>query len=137
MSPRRVHLKAHARRSPARMKTTSCIVIAAVLIIGVALFVIRISDARRGRLPSGAFLVSVRACDVETAQVLPFRVSTELSGTNWPIQHVALHDFTLSTFCQWVDCTGRTFTVESPGYLPRRFTATGKRDIIAVMHRPE
>jgi hypothetical protein len=85
-------------------------------------------------LPAGAFLVSVRACDVETAQVLTFQVSTPLNGSNVPIQQVAFHDYTVSTFCQWVDSTTRTFTVEAKGYIPRQYTVTGKKDIIAVLH---
>jgi hypothetical protein len=119
------------------MKMTVTIVIAAVVVGGVAVLVMRGSGERRERLPAGAFLVSVRACDGETAQVLPFSVSTDVAGTNVPIQQVALHDFTLATFCQWADATARTFTVASPGYLPRRYTATGRQDIAAVLCRPE
>lgn len=86
------------------------------------------------RLPVNAFLVSVRACDIGDGWVLPFKVTTVTAGTNVvPIQDVALRHYVLSTFCQWTDCTTRTFRVESAGYEPREYTVSGKKDVIAVL----
>ena len=88
----------------------------------------------RPPMPTNAFLVSVRACDSEDAWVVPFKVTTSISGTNVPIQEVALTHYTLSTYCQWSDCTTRTVRVEAAGYAPREYTVSGKKNIIAVLH---
>ena len=86
------------------------------------------------RMPPNAFLVSVLACDVEDAWVLPFKVTTKVGETNLPIEDVAITHYTLSTFCQWSDCTTRTIRVEADGHLPREYTISGKKDIIAVLY---
>jgi len=114
------------------------ITIIVVVMIVVAIIVLLPPGDRtapQSMLPSNAFLVSVRACDVEDAWVLPFKVTTNKSGTNVPIQEVALSHFTLSTFCQWTDWTARTIRVEAVGYEPREYKVTGKRNIIAVLYR--
>jgi len=116
------------------MKTT--IIIAIVIGIGIIVWLLsRIDRPASVPIPPNAYLVSVRACDVEDAWVLPITVTTEFQGSNVPIQAVAFSDFTLATFCQWIDYTTRTIRVESEGYQPRKYTLTGKRDIIAVLYR--
>lgn len=116
----------------------SIIVIFAILTI-VAIFGLRyISPDRPAptRMPPNAFLVSVRTCD-EEAWVLPFKVTTKIGGTNVPIQDVAITHYTLSTFCQWADCTTRTIRVEADGHIPREYTVSGKKNIIAILHSLE
>ena len=120
------------------MKSISIIAISALLVIS-ALLGIRYMSADRPapiRMPPNAFLVSVRACD-EESWVLPFKVTTEVGGKYVPIEDVAITHYTLSTFCQWSDCTTRTIRVESVGHIPREYTVSGKKNIIAILHSPE
>ena len=115
------------------MKMHIAIMIGLVVVAVVVVIVLRPSPP--APVPVNVYLVNVRACDIEDAWVLPFKVTTEQAGTHVPIQAVALRHFTLSTFCQWADWTTRTFRVEAAGYEPREYTVKGKKDIVAVLHR--
>jgi hypothetical protein len=116
------------------MKTIrSIIACAAILAIAVAICLVMRKPAASAALPPNAFVVSVRAGDASNARLLPFEVTTSGQGGGVLIQDIALHSFTNSTVCEWVDWTTRTIRVESPGYEPREYTVTGKQDIIALL----
>ncbi len=106
-------------------------VLAALVVETVSICACRQQKTER---PRNAFMVSVKAGDVNTAMVLPFKVFALTNGVKIPIQDCALEHRTLATFCTWSDHVKRSISVEADGYQPREYEISGKTNIIVMLY---